>query len=175
MDRRFNKSPGQSLTYRPSFKAGPDRVRDICLALDPEHNPRYLRNQQGRGETYCNIFASDVCDLFGVPPSHTQPGYELNANGMVRWLTDSGPEFGWVAGDAKTAQDAAARGHLVLLGYDSKSSKPGHIAVLLPEGTLAQAGAKNGMGLTVASIFGRLPTQYFIQMSGGSHGPEVEA
>jgi hypothetical protein len=65
------------------------------------------------------------------------------------------------------ATDAAARGHLVVVGWDSKGKGSGHVAILLPEGPIAQAGRKNFVGRTVAEGFGKYPVRFFIQANSG--------
>lgn len=158
--------------------AGPDKLRRVIDELDVENAPRYKAR---KGATFCNIFVSDVCDAMGFQPSHwvtkegeqagVGEGVELNANGMCRWFKAHGARHGWVEADRKTAMDAAARGHFVVAGWDSKTEKPGHVAVLLPEGTIAQAGRTNFVGKTIREGFGDLRPSFWIQARGGSHKP----
>lgn len=156
----------------------PDKLHAVVKELDVENAARYKRSAYG---TYCNIFVSDVLDAFGVAPSHwvnpdgspapTGTGRELNANGMVEWFQEHGEKYGWVQSpDRASAIDAAQRGHLVLVMWHSGSGKPGHIAVLLPEGTIAQAGAENFVGGTIRKGFGNLPVEFWVQTHGGQHG-----
>lgn len=158
---------------------GPEKLRRVIDELDVENAARYARKGP---QTFCNIFVSDVCDAMGFAPSHwvnpdtgEQAGFgegiELNANGMCSWFKQFGAKHGWIEADRITAMDAAARGHLVVLGWDSKTNKPGHIAVLLPEGTIAQAGRTNFVGKTISEGFGKLPVKFWIQSRGGSHKP----
>lgn len=142
----------------------------ILLALDVEHAIRYKPTPSA---THCNSFVSDVSRAAGQEIPHTidtqtgdpvDPGTrnsrETRANDMVRWL--SNPKRGWVQVPRGMAVDKAGEGYLVVVGWDSKSIQPGHIAVLLPEGTIAQAGAKNFVGRTVEQGFGNLPVKYFV-------------
>lgn len=152
------------------------KLKAVVKDLDVENSARYRPNAYG---TYCNIFATDVLDAFGVAPSHwvtddgkpapTGKGRELNANGMVEWFHDHGEEYGWVPADKLDAMDAAERGHLVLVMWHSGGTSPGHIAVMLPEGTIAQAGRKNFVGGTIREGFGSLPVEFWVQTHGGSH------
>ena len=156
----------------------PGKLRAVIDELDVEHAPRYRAR---KGATFCNIFVTDVCDAMGFQPSHwvttdgeqagVGEGVELNANGLCRWFAKFGASKGWVEADRKTAMDAAERGHFVVLGWDSKSEKPGHVAVLLPEGTIAQAGRTNFVGKTIREGFGDLKPRFWIQARGGSHKP----
>lgn len=170
----------------PSTKLpfGPDKVRKVVLELDPANAKRYKRNSSG---TWCNIFVTDVSDAMGYPPSHWMgfdgnpskdgTGMEMRANRLVRWFQQHGERFGWKAADKKTAMEWAAKGHLVIVGWDSRTTEePGHVAVLLPEGTIAQAGRRNFVGETIAAGFGNLPVQFFVQTQGepAEHGDHSE-
>lgn len=155
---------------------GDSKLRQVLAELNVEESPRY---KAADGKTYCNIFVWDFTRAMGREVPHwvrtdgrvTQAGSgkELNANGMVRWLATRGPAEGWILADRKTATDAAARGHTVVVGWDSGNATPGHIAIMLPEGTIAQAGKHNFVGKTVREGFGDRPVVYFIYAPGGSH------
>lgn len=177
-DMDFRSTPPWQNIKPPAgeLPAHPGKLRAVIEELDVANAPRY---RPGPGVTWCNIFVTDVITAMGFEPGHwvqadgtpapVGSGKELNANGLVRWLIEYGPVKGWIEADKATATDAAARGHLVVVGYDSKSNKPGHVAVMLHEGTIAQAGRRNFVGETVRSGFGALPVRYFVQMHSGSH------
>ena len=122
---------------------------------------------------------SDVLTAMDLQPGHwvhlngdpceQGQGVELNANRLTRWLAKHGPRFGWTETDRPTASDAASRGHTVVVAWDSGGSRPGHVAIMLHEGTIAQAGRKNFVGGTVREGFGTLTPRFFVQMHGGSH------
>jgi len=69
-----------------------------------EKNPRYRRDQQGKGETYCNIFVWDVTRAMGaeIPhwvdqennPTVLGKGIELDANAVIQWLQNRGKNQG---------------------------------------------------------------------------------
>lgn len=151
----------------------PDKLRAVLRDLAVEKSQRYKARE---GQTWCNIFLWDVCRAMGCEIPHwvdkdgnradVGKGRELSANGMVRWLDEHGARHGWVDADRETAMDAAARGHVVVLGWDSKSAKSGHVAVMLPEGTIAQAGRRNFVGETISQGFGALPVRFWIQAKG---------
>lgn len=157
---------------------GPGKLRAVIDALDVEHAPRYKPSSYG---TYCNIFAQDVITNMGFHPGHwvrpedggpaeTGKGTELSANGMARWFEKYGAAQGWVDSDRSTAMDAAARGHLVVVIWDSGRHGPGHVAILLPEGTIAQAGRDNFVGKTIREGFGNRPVRFWVQAGSGVHG-----
>lgn len=151
----------------------PDKLWAVLRDLAVEKSKRYKARE---GLTYCNVFLWDVCRAMGCEIPHwvdkdgnradVGKGKELSANGTVRWLDEHGARHGWVDADRETAMDAAARGHVVVLGWDSKSVKPGHVAVMLPKGTIAQAGRRNFVGETISQGFGTLPVRFWIQAKG---------
>ena len=170
-----NVPPWKSITIpAESLPYGAHKQRQIIKELDVENSPRY---KPGGGKTYCNIFVSDFLDAMGLPPTHVEGGVELNANAMIEWLASpKGASTGWIEADRETALDAAERGHVVLVTYFNhnvnpitKKLRPGHIAIVLPEGTIAQAGKKNFVGGTIRSGFGDLPVVFFVQ----SRGPHL--
>ena len=152
------------------------KLRKVVDELDVENAPRYAPQPTA---TYCNIFVTDVLQAMGHQPGHWVDddggpaedghGWELNANRMVRWFRTHGKTYGWVECDRRVACDSAARGHTVVVGWDSQASGPGHIAILLPEGTIAQAGRRNFVGGTIREGFGDRKVRFFVQIHGGSH------
>lgn len=152
------------------------KLRKVIDELDVENAARY---KPSGSSTYCNIFVSDVLTAMGLQPGHWVTddgdpaedghGWELNANRMVRWFRVHGAENGWEETDRPEACDAAARGHVVVVAWDSQSPGPGHIAIMLPEGSIAQAGRKNFVGGTIREGFGTKTPRFFVQLHGGSH------
>lgn len=174
-----NTPPWQSI-HPPAgnLPRHPNKLRMVIDELDVENSPRYKPTPAA---TYCNIFAADVLNAMGLQPGHWmrldgepasdgEPGaWEMTANRMCRWFIMHGKRFGWEPADRPTAQDAAARGHVVVVCWDSAKGTPGHIAIMLPEGTIAQAGRHNFVGQTISQGFGKLPVKFFVQLHGGSH------
>jgi hypothetical protein len=160
--------------------SGPGKLHAVIKELNVTKAPRY---QAKDGKTYCNIFVTDVCRAMGFAPSHWVdtagnpakaglPHRELTANSMVDWFRNQGQRFGWDEVDRDTALDAAERGHLVVVAWQNPlRAHPGHVAIVLPEGTIAQAGAKNFVGYTIREGFGELPVVFFVQTRGGAHRP----
>lgn len=152
------------------------KLRKVVDELDVENAARYKPQPSA---TYCNIFVSDVLTAMGLEPGHwidddghpaeDGHGWEMTANRMVRWFRTTGKDYGWVETDRRIALDSAARGHVVVVGWDSQGKGPGHIAIVLPEGTIAQAGRKNFVGGTIREGFGDRNVRFFVQIHGGSH------
>lgn len=152
-------------------------INQFAVGSNQRYTPR-------GGNTYCNIFAWDVMSAMGVQlphwvsgngqPSHQgAPGaYELNANGVYDWLNQNGSQHGWRQVSAEEAQRLANQGHPAVVTYHSRSSAPGHIAVVRPgemtsQGpTIAQAGAENTNLTHVRDTFGNAPVQYWVNDGG---------
>ena len=136
----------------------PDKYDQIIEQFQVETNIRYVKNQQGKDETYCNIFVWDVTramnaeiphwvDLKGRPVGLLE-GNELNANMVVDWLNNNGEIYGWIEISAQIAQEKANQGKPTVVVWKNPSGI-GHVAVVRPgeitsEGpTIAQAGWYN--------------------------------
>lgn len=148
----------------------PARYEAVIDQFAVEKNPRYRRNQQGKGETYCNIFVWDVTRAMGaeIPhwvdqensPTVLGKGIELDANGAIQWLQT---QESWKRVDPKRAQNLANQGFPVMATWLNPGGV-GHIAVVRPgqyssnEGpAIAQAGGTNFNHGTVALGFKSLP------------------
>ena len=124
-----------------------------------EKNPRFRRDQQGKGETYCNIFVWDVTRAMGVEiphwvdhnnnPTVLSKGIELDANGVIQWLQTRGESLGWKMADPQRAQELANQGFPVIVMLLNPGGI-GHMAVVRPGqnsliqgASIAQAGGTN--------------------------------
>lgn len=117
-----------------------------------------VRDSSGDGKlnTFCNCFASDVALAMSVTlphevdeqgdPAEPLRGKELTANATVRWLRQHGPRFGWRQVSEAEAREAANKGHFAVATWLNVAGT-GHIAVLRPgpgdRTMIAQAGAHN--------------------------------
>lgn len=151
---------------------------DVIDQFAVENNPRYA--QRG-GNTYCNIFASDVTRAMGaeIPhwvdnagnPSEPYNGHELDANGTNAWLNQHGAEHGWREVSAEEAQRLANQGHPAVASWNNPGDI-GHIAVVRPGEitsagpAIAQAGATNTNDAHVRDTFGGADVQYFVNDTG---------
>lgn len=115
------------------------------------------RREDGKLETFCNIFAWDVSramdaelphwvDRNGDPAPVSKSNVELTCNALLPWLEEHGKRFDWTEVQTEVAAAThAAMGKPAVAIWRNKSG-PGHIAVLLPSSTaetrIAQAGAR---------------------------------
>lgn len=157
----WQSCPIVSYAERPRTQAALFRS---CLQFDVARNPRYRQNQQGKLETYCNIFAWDVSRALGCEIPHwledaNGDRRELSALGCIEWLRESGDAAGWRASSREGATSAVVLGQPTVVTW--QNPKPGHsshIAVVLPphagELRIAQAGASNLFDVPLAQGFG---------------------
>lgn len=170
----------------PNFDVKVKKSQDTIAALDVVNTTKYIPNHEGKGWTYCNIFASDYANKMGAPlPQHLDwnsdntPDRYLNANRMVQWLrgdfgegggaVQQGPALGWQRISADQAAVSASQGHVVLAGWQNPAGleTSGHLAVVRPESTpgnihIAQAGGRNFNDGTVTQGFGSRNVEYFV-------------
>jgi hypothetical protein len=142
-------------------------------------NPRY---QPRDGNTYCNIFASDVTKAMGaeIPhwvdangnPTAQGKGRELDANATNTWLNQHGEKNGWRKVSAEEAQKLANEGHPAVASWNNPGGI-GHIAVVRPGEvtgngpSIAQAGSKNFNDGHVYDSFPRsAEVEYFVNDQG---------
>lgn len=157
----------------------PELLELIIKQFRVATNPRYRPNQQGRQETYCNIFVWDVTRALGceIPhwvgagggPAPVGQGRELDANGIAAWLQEWGRDFGWRrVRDALALAEANAGRPAVAAWYNSGGI--GHVAVVRPGQAhsirgvpIAQAGARNFDDGYLADGFGdRGPIAFYV-------------
>ena len=159
-----NRSPGMYNQVLDQF----------CVA----DNVRYKQNQQGKNETYCNIYVWDATRAMGAEIPHwvdanggpvpQGQGRELSANGSIGWLETHGQQAGWRAVSAEQAQTLANEGKPAVATYKNPSGI-GHVAMVRPGDysvvagpTIAQAGGKNFNDGTVQDGFGNRPVVYYV-------------
>lgn len=155
-------SPGKRLS---STRENRDATR--LMAIVAEHHlrghARYTpRDVTGDGinDTWCNLFAQDVCEAMSVMLPRN-----MRANDLVRWLELESKSWDWEAVPAHVAQRMADEGQLALVVW-SNPAGPGHIAVMVPslgepDHFCAQAGRINFTRGTVTQGFGGRVVGYF--------------
>lgn len=130
-------------------------------------------------QTWCNIFFTDVVQLLKLPgpfhwvdlkgnpllfqPGTAVKGTELSANGLVNWFNKYGHGFGWIKVTKAEALQHAQNNKLVGVTFHSGTNhSSGHIAVLLADGTIAQAGRTVFYGRSIQAGFGDKPVEYWV-------------
>lgn len=167
----------------PPLTGGPDNrdgrlYEEVIDQFAVGNNPRYHQGQQGKGETYCNIFVWDVTKAMGAEIPHwvdgngnpvpVGKGKELDANGVVRWLQNHGQNNGWRAVSAEEAQGMANSGKPVVASWLNPKGI-GHVGMIRPGDydpvrgpEMAQAGGKNFNEGHVTDGFGKRPVVYYV-------------
>ena len=188
--KRFDgQTPATTTTKRPwSYVDAP--VTNVETERDPRvynvvldqfavgNNSRYTKNQQHKGETYCNIFVWDSTRAMGaeiphwVDQSYANPvpqgqGIELSANGSISWLETHGVTRGWQTVSAEQAQNMANQGNPIVATYKNPGGI-GHVAMVRPgeysktdAPRIAQAGGRNFNDDSVANGFGNREVVYY--------------
>lgn len=134
-------------------------LRAVAHQFEVPTSNRYQpkRREDGKLETYCNIYAWDVTRALDAELPHYvdaannvaglgKSNRELTCNALLPWLEEHGKRFGWT--EVKTEVEAATRAAMgcpAVALWQNKSG-PGHIAMLLPSSDtttrIAQAGAR---------------------------------
>lgn len=148
------------LTFPPGIRGKAHRV---IAHLNVRRSPRYRAEAKA---TFCNIYAHDYCHAMGaylprvwwdgksidqmlagqkVTPVYAKTLFEMNANALYQWLLRWGMTYGWQKVDFTEAQTMVNSGAVgVIAAARRDPTKPGHIAVIVPEsvehGMAARAG-----------------------------------
>ena len=142
----------------------PELLTAVVAQFQVETAERYrLRDVTGDGvsESWCNLFAADVCDALGAPIPH-----RMLANQLHDWLLGpDGDALGWKPCTLIAAQAFVSAGCPVLASWRNIDGRPGHIAVLVPSPKpglhCAQAGRSNHSCRPLVWGFGKLPFKLF--------------
>lgn len=131
-------------TMKPG-EADPKKLEKTIDQFKPGVNPRYVPRD---GNTFCNVFVTDVCLATGAPTP--KPPYSLRANEHVDWLgSPDAKKQGWKEVSAEEAQKQANSGKTVVAGWKNPTpGASGHVAIVRP-GTFD---ATNGP--TIANVGG---------------------
>lgn len=166
---------------------GGSTVREIATALIAVYLERYVPiYETTMGDepkrikaTACNIFFTDIVQQLRISgPYHwvdkkgnplrfasgvSSKGRELSANGTIEWFRTHGKFNGLTKCNVEAALSFAASNKLVAVTWHSNSQiKSGHIAAMLEDGTIAQAG--RGMpfvGRALTFGFGFYPVEFW--------------
>ena len=112
----------------------------------------------GKAETFCNIYVSDVTRALFAEIPHQWEGKWMDVRAMAEWIRRG---FGkWKRSDGWQAQFAADAGFPAIALHDPAARTHGHIAMLTPsEGAagvlISQAGVFNYRRATLEKGFGK--------------------
>lgn len=133
----------------------PAKLIEMLQQFENTKNPRY---QMKGGSTYCNIFCWDATKALQCEIPHIVDGIEKLANQMIDWL--DGEAAGWKKIDQQEAEHLASFGHPVIATYKNPHGH-GHMAMLLPNGHIVQAGIAPLYDAPLKSGFGSRPVKFF--------------
>jgi hypothetical protein len=151
-------------------------LADVLEQFDVTHAHRYERGHQGHGETYCNILVWDAtsaleCEIphwFNPASGEKAPvagGSEMDKWGrehdMGGWLVKFGAAHGWRKVEPAEAAARSDAGYPVVVDYSPGPGREGHVAMLMADGLICQAGAHNLFKGTFGQGFGSLPTTFW--------------
>lgn len=156
------------------------KIASWLISNDPERYKEAPLEPGGKNKvTRCNIFFTDMVqqkklpgpyhwvDVKGNPmrwsPGVQKIGREMSANDIIDWFRIHGYNYGWVKVNQYAALEFAKEGRLVAAAYHSgTNAKSGHLAVLLADGSIAQAGKGIPfIGLPIEFGFGSISPEYW--------------
>lgn len=151
------------------LRRDPAAYAAVLDQFEVQKNPRYARTQK---DTFCNIFVWDATKAMGceIPhwydpatglPTPMGKGSEQRVEHMAAWLDTHGDEAGWVRVVEATARIKAAAGKPVVALYRAPRGQIGHVAMVLPTGNIAQAGAVSLWGAPIVVGFGKLHVEFW--------------
>lgn len=158
----------------------PENLRHVVALAQLETARRYQPRDitgDGRAETFCNIFVSDVTRWLGCEIPHDIGGTHTNPDGTVvtihQWQ-DVRANAEWLRsgyGSWRTAKPLDAQAHAnaggpAVVVWDSSVRAHGHIALLVPSAAgvrIAQAGRSCFSDEKLVRGFGSLaPLEFFV-------------
>lgn len=140
----------------------PELLQRIVDQFEVETTERYRRRDvtgDGKSESFCNIFVSDVTRALSceIP--------KQLANAMTDWLDNFGRQYGWFRVDRDLAWYLSKTGVPIVAGWKNPAGGHGHVALLVPppDGALwcAQAGSKNFSRGRLVDGFGSAPARFW--------------
>lgn len=137
-------------------------MRNLFTLLDAIHIPFSRKEYQPRdGVTYCNLFVSDVCDIYGFR------GFRGKLANQI--CEDLEKSQDWIELDMNKAQGLANEGTLIIAALKGKIH--GHVNVVCPGRvkesgrwgevpTVANVGKENFIGKGINWAFSEAPKLY---------------
>ena len=165
---------------QPTPGQDPQRILDAVNRLDPEmdyYEPHDVTGD-GRPETFCNVYVSDVLYLLGIKLPRTQEKcpagnpimpddryMPLMANQLNAYFNDGGGGH-WTEVNRQKAVSLANKGNVVVVSMVEAGH--GHIALVIPGGKgdkvhIAQAGHVCSKDMLLEEGFGRNADVQFFQ------------
>jgi hypothetical protein len=142
-------------------------LEDVLAQFDVTQAARYAPTER---DTWCNIFVWDATSALGCEIPHWYEsatgksvpmgkGAEMSANGMCDWLENK--RNGWMPASRADAVARAGFGFPVVLAWRNPGKGASHVAMMLPDGSIAQAGRKCLWRAPISAGFGRYVPAYF--------------
>lgn len=143
---------------RPTHERTPGILKRVLTQFGVETHERYRPVMIDRKlVTYCNIYRWDAtaalgCEVphwynptTGKPTKHHAPGSrEMRANTVEQWMRMFGREYSWRLVSRAEAQTEASHGKPVVVNWYNPKGH-GHEALMMPDGSVIQAGARCGV------------------------------
>lgn len=136
----------------------------VIAQFEVERNPRYRPTAE---KTWCKTYVWDVTRAMGAEIPHWWMGKELTANEAIQWLAGAnGSAHGWRQElNSDAARIAALSGRPTIVVWRNPiASKPGHMAIVLPDSNelvISQAGASNFARARINVGFGDKPVTFW--------------
>ncbi len=164
-----------------SSSRSPEAYQRTVDQFGVDVHPRYAN---APGETWCNLFLSDVTRANGCEIPRSWRGHWLRARAQILWLRGEltqrelaialppkllelqGPHHGWHECSEIHARDSAGRGWPTAVTWLAPSAgEPSHVGCVMPSRTaatmIAQAGGKRFAYGPLATGFGSRSVQFF--------------
>jgi len=175
MSDLFQWMPVKEFKKNKETERSPEAYLEALAQFDVEHNARYRPwGNEPKFDTFCNIFVTDCLAALCVPPTHwvdsatganTTPfakgALEQSANALIAWFEKWGMANGWKGVNAIFAKQNAADGKPTVVTWTNPNPGPCHVAMLLPNGNIAQAGRQNFFDQPISHGFGNLPVHCY--------------
>lgn len=178
---------GEAMPFNTSNDAN-IKIKNISTIIDylgvsKATNLRYIANGN---DTFCNIYAYDVCYLMGfdignyyIPrvwwnkeaiklikngqpqvPVYAKTVIELNANDLYDWFIEFGPGFGWLKEtDPNALQEYVNSTGNIGIIVGKKPGGHGHITVVVPEQSAQPAGVFKAIRDAAGKVVNPLQSQ----------------
>ena len=87
---------------------------------------------------------------------------KLPDQGFEKFKNTNNNNQSWKALSEADAKAAAARGVPVVVGWKNRPGRPGHVAMMRPNGNIANVGKTNFQNGPVSAGFGKKQVKYYV-------------